>query len=126
MSPDPYASCPCGSGKKFKWCCQEIMGPIDRAFALDTDGQHEAALRAMDQVTKQHATNPEAWGKLAELLARNGKLEEAEAALGQAFTLNPNYPYGNLLRAQFRLMEGELIGGLLLLRKAAEHYALDA
>jgi hypothetical protein len=21
--PDPYAPCPCGSGKKYKWCCRE-------------------------------------------------------------------------------------------------------
>jgi Tetratricopeptide repeat len=126
MALDPYAACPCGSGKKFKWCCQDISGPIDQAMALDADGQHEPALRAMDEVVKAHSANPEAWGRQAELLARNDKLEQAEAALAKAFAINPNYPYGHLLRAQFRLMEGEMIGGLMLLRKAAENYAPNA
>src|ERR1700738_1022386 len=44
MSPDPYASCPCGSGKKFKWCCQPIHAEIEKAFRQQENGQHEAAL----------------------------------------------------------------------------------
>ena len=50
MAIDPYASCPCGSGKKFKWCCQDIHADIDRAFQQHNDGQHEAALRTMQQI----------------------------------------------------------------------------
>src|SRR5438876_6073637 len=50
MPFDLYAPCPCGSGKKFKWCCQPIHVEIDRAFQQDAQGQHEAALRIMDEV----------------------------------------------------------------------------
>ena len=28
---DPYAACPCGSGQKFKWCCQKIEPFAERA-----------------------------------------------------------------------------------------------
>lgn len=119
---DPYAACPCGSGKKFRWCCQAIYNDISRAFQQDEEGQHDTALRIMDQVTTAHADNPEAWGRKAELLDRNEKAEEAEAALQKALDLNPNYPYGLFLRGQFRLREGELPGALLLFRKAADLY----
>ena len=77
MSLDPYSSCPCGSGKKFKWCCQPIYGGIQQAWQLENNGQHEAALKAMDQVVQQHGGNPEAWGQKALLLASLPFLDEA-------------------------------------------------
>jgi len=126
MALEPYASCPCGSGKKFKWCCQPIYLDIDKAFRQDADGQHEAALRTMDEVVAAHPANPEAWGRKAELLYRNGKVEEAEAAVQKAFDVNPNYPFGFLLRGLFRQEEGEIAGALLLFRKAAEAYDPEA
>ena len=43
MVNDPYSSCPCGSGKKFKWCCQPIHEQIAKVYELDESGQHEAA-----------------------------------------------------------------------------------
>ena len=123
---DPYAACPCGSGKKFKWCCQPIYADITRAFQQDEVGQHDTALRIMDELTAAHPQNPEAWGRKAELLDRNEKLEEAEAALQKALDLNPNYAYGLYLRGQFRLREGEIPGALLLFRKAADLYDRSA
>jgi predicted Zn-dependent protease len=126
MALEPYASCPCGSGKKFKWCCQPIYLDIDKAFRQDADGQHEAALRTMDEVVTAHPANPEAWGRKADLLYRNGKIDEAEAALQKAFDINPNYPLGFLLRGVFRQEEGELAGALLLFRKAADAYDPEA
>src|SRR5271166_2047626 len=78
MAIDLYAPCPCGSGKKFKWCCQPIHVKIDKAFQQDVDGQHEAALRLMDEVTAEHAGNPEAWGRKAQLLYENDRVDDAE------------------------------------------------
>src|SRR3954469_2509468 len=126
MAIDPYASCPCGSGKKFKWCCQDIHAEIDAAFAQHNSGQHEAALRTMEEVVRQHPDNPEAWGRRGQLLSLNGQVEEAEQSLEKAFALNPNYAFGHMLRGMFRQQEGELIGALMLFRRAAEAYAPDA
>ena len=123
---DPYAPCPCGSGKKFKWCCQPIYANINRAFEQDAQGQHDVALRIMDEVTKEHGDNPEAWGQKAKLLYAHGKVEEAEEALEKAFALNRNYPYGLLLKAVFRYQEGEVPGALLLARRAADAYDPEA
>jgi tetratricopeptide (TPR) repeat protein len=119
-------SCPCGSGKKFKWCCQPIHAEIDRAFQQQEDGQHEAALRTIEDVVKSHADNAEAWGRKAQLLHMNGKIQDAEQALEHAFKINPNYAYGHLLQGLFRQAEGELIGAGILFRKASELYAPDA
>ncbi len=126
MAIDPYSSCPCGSGKKFKWCCQPIYANINRAFDQDAQGQHDVALRIMDEVTREHGDNPEAWGQKAKLLYAHGKVEEAEEALEKAFALNRNYPYGLLLKAVFRYQEGEVAGALLLARRAADAYDPEA
>jgi tetratricopeptide (TPR) repeat protein len=126
MTLDPYGSCPCGSGKKFKWCCQPIYAGIQHAYELYAGGQHETALRVIDDVVREHSGNPEAWGRKAELLFAEGRTEDAEDALQKAFDLNPNYPYGLLLRARFRYQEGELHGALLLARKAVDAYDPEA
>lgn len=120
MALDAYSPCPCGSGKKFKWCCQDIHVHITKAFMQDEDGQHESALKAMEELTAAHPSNPEAWGRKAELLWRNQKAEEAETALQKAFDINPNYPFGQFLQGLFRREEGEIPGALLLFRKAAD------
>lgn len=122
MAFDPYGPCPCGSGKKFKWCCQPIHVEIDKAFRQDEEGQHEAALRLIEAVVTQHPDNPEAWGRKAQLLYQNDQVEPAEKALDKALELNPNYPFGHFLRGTFRQYEGEIPGALVEFRKAAELY----
>src|SRR6516225_5012933 len=119
MALDQYAPCPCGSGKKFKWCCQPIHVQVTRAFQQDAEGQHDVALRTMDEIAKEHGGNPEVWGRKAQLLYQMDKVDDAETALQKAFDLNPNYPFGHFLRGKFRHIEGELPGALLQFRKAA-------
>src|SRR5438477_9606793 len=113
---EPYSPCPCGSGKKFKWCCQPIHASIAKAFALQEQGQNEAALIAMDEIAAQHPDNPEVWGRKAVLLLNQEKLEEAEKTLDKAFELQPKYAFGYFLKSRIRLAEGEEVGALLLMR----------
>jgi tetratricopeptide (TPR) repeat protein len=126
MALNPYSPCPCGSGKQFKWCCQPIHRQLSQVFELDQEGQHDAALTLMEDIVRQNPSNPEAHGRHALLLYQNGKSEEAEKALDQAFAINPNYAFGYFLKARFRLAEGEIAGALILLRKAAEVYSPEA
>jgi tetratricopeptide (TPR) repeat protein len=126
MSLESYTPCPCGSGKKFKWCCEPIYKEIDRAFTQENEGQHDVAARIMAEIVAKHPTNPEAWGRQAQLLLAHDKLEEAEQALEKAFAINPNYPFGLLLRARLRFSEGEVAGSLLLARRAADAYDPEA
>lgn len=133
MALDPYVSCPCGSGKKFRWCCGPYYGEVERAFELEQRSQHEAALGTIRELTRRYPDNPAVWGYYAQFLynsgianrdekARNQALEEAESALSRALELNPNFGMAHFLRGQFRENEGEVIGALLLYRRAAEGY----
>ena len=76
----------------------------------------------MEQLTRDHAGNPEAWGQYARLLLNADKPEQAEESLEKAFAINPDYPFGLLLRASLRHHEGEYRGALLLARRATEVY----
>lgn len=126
MPPNPYDNCPCGSGKKFKWCCTGYWEQIERGLDLYQQGQLENALRVMDQLAKDHPDKPQVWGYYAHILFREEKMEDAEQKLQKAFDLDPNFPMGHLLRGLFRQSEGEVIGALLLYRKAAEAYPPEA
>jgi tetratricopeptide (TPR) repeat protein len=123
---DAYDPCPCGSGKKFKWCCQPVHVEITKAFKQHSEGQHEAALRIMDAVCTEHSGNPEAWGRKAELLFELDRGPEADSALEKAFAINPRYPFGLYLKGRFRHFEGEIAGALLLFRQAAQAYDPNA
>lgn len=126
MPLNPYDSCPCGSGKKFKWCCQPYFDQIEKALDLQQQNQHAAAVRTMEAVAQAHPKIPQVWGFFAQLLAAEGHIDQAEEALEKAFALEPNFPMGHLLRGAFRQAEGEVIGALLLFRKAAEAYDPEA
>ena len=126
MAVDLYSPCPCGSGKKLKWCCHDIYEQLEKIFRMDEDGQHESALKLMDELVAAHPTNPEVWGRKAQLLFLNDKVDAAEEMLTEALRLNPNYPFAFLMRGCFRQHEGELTGALLLFRKAVELYDPEA
>jgi tetratricopeptide (TPR) repeat protein len=122
MSIDPYSSCPCGSGKSFKWCCQSFYGTVERAVEQFQQGQRDVALRTIDQLIAQHPDRPQVWGYKAQLLYQSERFDEADEALQKAFSLQADYPYGHFLRGMIRLGEGEGLGALIEFRKAAELY----
>ncbi|MBN9122490.1 MAG: tetratricopeptide repeat protein [Planctomycetes bacterium] len=154
MALDPYAPCPCGSGKKFKWCCAPYFPTVEKAFEQEEQGQHEAALQTIKGLLTAHASNPSVWLYYAQFLYKAGaaeletaarnqtaprpagpgesappyaqKFEQAEEALSKALELNPHFGMAYFLRGQFRENEGELIGALLLYRKAADAYDPEA
>jgi Tfp pilus assembly protein PilF len=126
MEIDQYAFCPCGSGKKFKWCCQNIYRDIEHAYEQLEQGQVEVALRIMSEATKKNPQNPEVWGQQAQVFLYAGQKEQAEQSLQHALDLNPTYPFGLLLQARLRSDEGEFGGALILARRAAEAYHPEA
>jgi tetratricopeptide (TPR) repeat protein len=59
MSVDIYAPCPCGSGKKFKFCCSAIADDMDRISRLMEGNQPRVALQQLEIVDRKHPKN--AW-----------------------------------------------------------------
>src|SRR5258708_20657741 len=77
MALDPYALCPCGSGEKFKWCCQKVEVLAERAQRLAENAQGEMAIQALDEGLRQHPDNPLLSLLKARLLVGKERVEEA-------------------------------------------------
>ena len=59
MTRDPYSPCPCGSGKKLKFCCSAIVTDIERIQKLRSSNQPKLALQSLSELRKSHPDN--AW-----------------------------------------------------------------
>lgn len=57
MSIDPYESCPCGSGKKLKWCSPKAFLQVRKIEEMVQNGQETLALRAIDKL-EEPTDNP--------------------------------------------------------------------
>lgn len=53
MANDPYSDCPCGSGKKLKFCCADILPEMQKAYAL-RENQPEQALKHFRELAEKH------------------------------------------------------------------------
>ena len=74
---DPYSPCPCGSDKKFKWCCQKAEPYVEKSNRLAENGQYDAAISVLDEGLAKDPDNP--WL----LLRKAFLLVAAEARGGQ-------------------------------------------
>lgn len=50
MAVDPYAPCPCGSGKKLKFCCSDLVTEIEKVQSMVAGKQPHAALTHLEQL----------------------------------------------------------------------------
>lgn len=102
MPIDPYAACPGGTGKKIKFCCQDLVGELEQVERL-LEGEQVTA--ALEQVERQLAKTP---GRAC-LLATRTKLQLAnrkfaEAAAGSAEFLAA-FPTNHLALGQASVAE---------------------
>src|SRR5580704_18751692 len=68
MELDVYAPCPCGSGKKVKFCCAPILGDMAKVARLQAGDQPRQALQILEKLEKSHPNNPFVSSKHAEIL----------------------------------------------------------
>jgi len=103
--PDVYSPCPCGSGKKIKFCCGAVLGQLDKVARLHEAGQPDQALKALDRLADK---NPEASIveiTRAQLLMENSRFDEAARCMRNFLKDNPNSGHGTGLLAFARFMD---------------------
>lgn len=115
---DPYAPCPCGSGQKFKWCCQKMEAYADRAQRLLQSGQTQAALDAFDEGLRKEPANAWLLTRKALILVREGKPEEAKATLRQLLQRQPQHVAANALLVRSVLESEGPLAGIAELQRA--------
>lgn len=77
MSYDPYADCPCGSGKKIKFCCQEVIPGMQKVARL-RENQPSRALQILDELEDKHPDNLWVAASHSRLLMEVGDYQSAK------------------------------------------------
>lgn len=91
MAPNPYALCPCGSGKKLKFCCGDIQDDLDRFRKLA--GQQPAGAEALiRQLIRRHPDKENLLLELSNLIDRQGRIPEIRELLANFLKSHPDNP----------------------------------
>jgi len=103
--------CPCGSGKKFKQCCQQrqaspetrpsaaqIATAIRTALSHQHAGRFSQAEAIYHQILQVAPANPDALHSLGTIALQSGRIEESIQLISRAIRFNPSNPeyYNNL------------------------------
>ena len=118
MKPGRNDPCPCGSGKKYKQCCQlrpAAPAKNNSAATIQTALEHHRAGRLAQaeeiykQVLQADPSHPDALHYLGAIAIDQGRYEEAADLIGRAIRIKPSrsmyYNLGNALRELNKLDE---------------------
>src|SRR5205085_724259 len=88
MAVDPYAMCPCGSGKKLKFCCSDLVGEIEKIHRMIEGEQPRAALRHVEQTLATHPGQASLLDLKATLEMSLGEMDAARKTVAEFVAAN--------------------------------------
>ena len=103
MPMDPYTICPCGSGKKLKFCCQPISSEMEKVERLIENHQPRMALQILDKLAKTNEQNPWVITRQAASLLSDDRAADAKTALLKFLRQRSDHPSANALYAMAML-----------------------
>jgi tetratricopeptide (TPR) repeat protein len=106
MPVDPYQDCPCGSGKKLKWCCQKVVKYAEKAEQLLEKDQIAAATQAIDEGLAVEPENLWLRTMKAQILLSMHDHDAAYPLVDSILASNPGYRPVLQLRLQDELAHG--------------------
>lgn len=109
MSVDIYANCPCGSGKKIKFCkCKDSVGDLDRVLKMVEGGQIVPALDRLSGVLQEHPDAAWALAIRGRLLLDLREYESLAENADRFIRLQPSNPLALTQRAAAHLFRGDI------------------
>lgn len=117
---DPYSPCPCGSGEKYKWCCQKAETYVERAMRLERNGQNEAALAALNEGLAKVPGSPWLTLRKAILLSALDRMDEAGPVVDEMLAKHPAHPGARSLQLRLLLASARLREAVELLQQQLE------
>jgi tetratricopeptide (TPR) repeat protein len=101
MAIDPYALCPCGSGKKLKFCCSDVVGDIEKIHRMIEGDQPRAALRHVEQTLANHPNRASLLDLKASLELSLDEQDAARRTVDEFMAAHPESPTALACRALF-------------------------
>lgn len=102
---DVYAPCPCGSGKKVKFCCHAVLADMDKVARLHESKQIQQALTVLDKLAEKHPEAPIVLITRAQLLMEERRFDESAATMRDFLKNHPDNSNGLGLLAYARFMD---------------------
>src|SRR6185436_1718252 len=91
MAFDAYSVCPCGSGKKLKFCCcKDIVHELDKVIRAIEGDQRVAALDQINRLIDEKGKRAALLELKAETLLVLDNFEEAEKANKELLAVMPH------------------------------------
>ncbi len=109
MSVDKYAVCPCGSGKKIKFCkCKESVSELDQVLKMVEGGQVVPALDHLANVLQAHPDAAWALAVRGRLLLDLREYDSLSENADRFIRLQPSNPLALTQRAAAKLFHNEV------------------
>ena len=105
---DLYAQCPCGSGKKIKFCCKDIIADIEKIERMIRGDQRTGALDKIERLLEKHPSRPALLGMKVRILLDQHQPQEAWKVAEALLEAEPENPTGLAYRALLEAQEGKL------------------
>jgi len=95
MAIDPYSPCPCGSGKKLKFCCSDLAADIEKVQKMVAGDQPQAALKHVEQLLKKQPQQASLLDLQASLQLSMHEFDAARNTIGDFLEAHPLSPTAN-------------------------------
>ena len=118
MTIDLYAKCPCGSGKKIKFCCKDIISDIERIERMLQGDQRTAALEKINKLLEKHPDRPALLGLKARVFIELRNFEEAQPTIARLLEKEPDNPSALAMQSLVASVEGDSRESLRLLHRS--------
>jgi tetratricopeptide (TPR) repeat protein len=100
---DPYAPCHCGSGQKYKWCCQSVEAYVERSQRLLDNGQYELAINPLLEGLAKVPDNVSLLLRKALVQLHLNQTESAAETLRLLLQKHPGHLGGSILMTRLAL-----------------------
>lgn len=120
MAVDPYALCPCGSGKKLKFCCADLAGEIEKIHRMIEGDQPRAALNYVRQTLAKNPGRASLLDLQATLELAQGETDAARETIDQFLAADPNNASAHACQAIWLAATNDSVAAVQALQRAIE------
>jgi len=92
MTLDKNQFCPCGTGKKIKFCCKDIAKTLDKIARAVEGQQYESAVQQLDRAIEEHPERAAFWAIKTTVLMQTGRFDMAEQSVNDFLAFAPENP----------------------------------
>lgn len=111
MTVDLYKLCPCGSGKKIKFCCRDMANDLDRIRRMIDGDQRLAAIDKIDSLLKKHTKDSERIALLmmkGEVKMQLDETESAQQIVDEVLAIEPRNASALAMLAMIKLADPDI------------------